>query len=57
MIILHSVLIRIRNVSDIAVEKVDTQFYFQYSISENCAIYENVENYGRGREAKDDNTV
>jgi hypothetical protein len=32
-------------------------FYFQYIISENCAIYENVEYYGRAREATDDNTI
>jgi hypothetical protein len=32
-------------------------FYFQYIISGNCAIYENVENYGGARDATDDNTI
>jgi hypothetical protein len=45
-----------KNVSDKIVEKIKTHLMFSNFFSENCAVY-NVEEYGRARQATDDNII
>ena len=38
-------------------EKIKAHFLDSITFSENCAIYENVEKYGRAGQAKEDNII
>jgi len=58
MIISCSFLPRIRNVLDKwCRENQNPHFVFSNCFSENLAVYENVENYGRARQATEDNII
>jgi hypothetical protein len=56
MTIYRSILVRMRNVSDNVVEKIKTHILCSVTFSrKSCHLSDNVEKYGRARQATDDN--
>ena len=59
MFISHSILLRMRNVSDkICTENQNTHFVFNIFFFQKIVVFlDNMENYGKVRLAKDDNII
>jgi hypothetical protein len=56
--ILHSVILRMRNVLDkICNKNRKTHFMFIYSFWKSCCLWDNVEKYGRARQVTDDSII
>jgi hypothetical protein len=58
MIISRSILLRITNISDKSVVKIRTHILYLIIFSrKSCRLWDNVEKYGRARQAIDDNII
>jgi len=59
VIISHSVLVRMRNLPDRVVEKINTHFIFDkfFFFRKSCHLWDNVEKYCRSRQTTGDNMV
>jgi len=56
MIVSHSVLLRMTNISDkLCRENQNTHFIFNDFSRKSCRLWDNVEKYGTARQGKDDN--
>ena len=53
----HSLLLRMKNVSDKFVEKMETQFCVQCPPQKSCRLYDNVEKFCRTGQATDDSMM
>ena len=58
MVIYRWIILRMRNVSDKVVEKIETHILCSITFfRKSCHLWDNVEKYGRARQATDDNII
>ena len=46
-----------RKVSNKIIDKIKLKSYVQELFSENCTVYDNMQKYGRGKQATEDNII